>query len=75
MIVVHCMYIYIYIDDCTLHENKQDPCVQVKNNPCVECIITMRLISWNHSRGSETCIVRNVASRAARNVATGQSGV
>jgi hypothetical protein len=28
--------------------------VQVKNKPCLECIVIMCLISWNHSRGSET---------------------
>ncbi len=31
-------------------------CVQVKNKPWVKCIIIMRLISWKHSRGSETTI-------------------
>jgi hypothetical protein len=42
------------LTDCTLHEYKRDPCVQVKNKPCVECIITMRIIPWNHSQGGET---------------------
>jgi hypothetical protein len=28
--------------------------VQVKNKPCVECIIILCLIFWKHSRGSET---------------------
>jgi hypothetical protein len=27
--------------------------VLVKNKLCMECTIIMRLISWNHSRGSE----------------------
>jgi hypothetical protein len=30
--------------------------VQVKNKPCVECILIMRLISWNHTCGSETLV-------------------
>jgi hypothetical protein len=32
-------------------------CVLVKNQPCVVCIIIMRLISWNRSHGSETLIL------------------
>ncbi len=28
--------------------------MQVKNKPCLECIVIMCLISWNHSCGSET---------------------
>jgi hypothetical protein len=28
--------------------------VQVKNKPCVEYTVIMHLISWIHSRGSET---------------------
>ncbi len=33
---------------------KWDFCLQVKNKPCVDYIVIMRLISWIHSRGSET---------------------
>ncbi len=31
-------------------------CVQVKNKPCVKYTTVMRLISWIHTRGSETLI-------------------
>ncbi len=44
---------------------KQDLCVQVKNKPCVEYIIIMRLISWIHSRGSETF---NTAGRTKKSL-------
>ncbi len=50
---VHCVNMINY----TLCEYKRDFYVQVKNKPCVEYTITMRLISWIHSRGSETGIV------------------
>jgi hypothetical protein len=30
--------------DCILCKYKRDPCVQVKNKPCVECTIIMHLI-------------------------------
>ncbi len=30
--------------------------MQVKNKPCVDCTIIMHLISWNHSRVSETLV-------------------
>ncbi len=35
-------------------EHKRDLCVHVKNKPCVEYTVIMPLISWIHSRGSET---------------------
>jgi hypothetical protein len=31
-------------------------CVQVKNKPCMKYTTVMRLISWIHTRGSETDI-------------------
>jgi hypothetical protein len=37
---------------------KTSPYVQVKNKPCAQCSIIIRLISWNHSRGSETVTIR-----------------
>jgi hypothetical protein len=37
---------------------KQDFCVQVKNKPCVEYTVIMRLISWIHSHG-KTVLVNN----------------
>ncbi len=49
-----CLYIVQISTNCSLCKYKRDSCVQVKNKPCVECIIIMRLISWNHSRGSKT---------------------
>jgi hypothetical protein len=36
---------------------KQDLCVHVKNKPCVEYTVIMRLISWIHSHGREKIIV------------------
>jgi hypothetical protein len=50
----------------------------VKNKPCVECTVFVRLISWNPSRGSETVVndadyddeVRISASKKNRATAT-----
>ncbi len=47
---------------------KQDPCVQVKNKPCVEYTIIMRLIPWNHSRGSKTSILYYIFSTVRKNL-------
>jgi ABC-type phosphate/phosphonate transport system ATPase subunit len=41
--------------------------MQVINKPCVECIIIMRLISWNHSRDSETVLLIIHTVQAAGN--------
>jgi hypothetical protein len=46
--------------DCMLCKYIMRFCVQVKNKLCVECTVIMRLISWNHSRGSETVIMRYI---------------
>jgi hypothetical protein len=42
-----------YHDACLVN-TKKIFCLQVKIKLCVEYIIIMRLISWIHSRGSET---------------------
>jgi hypothetical protein len=39
-------------------------CVQVKNKPCVRRTSYMRLISWIHSRGSETILNTSIAGWA-----------
>jgi hypothetical protein len=39
-----------------MYVNINEICVQVKNKPCVECIIIMRLISWKYSRGRKTIL-------------------
>jgi hypothetical protein len=39
---------------------KHDLCVWVKKKPCVELTVIMRLISWIHSRGSETLFLRSM---------------
>jgi hypothetical protein len=61
-----CLYIVQISTNCTLCKYKRDSCVQVKNKPCVECTVIMRLISWNHSHGSETVITllekKNIAN-------------
>ncbi len=45
-----------YYGACLVNTNKIF-CVQVKNKPCVEYTIIMRLISWIHSHSSEIFMV------------------
>jgi hypothetical protein len=45
---------YVNIKICMSCKYKQGFRVQVKNKPCVDYIVIMRLIPWIHSRGSET---------------------
>ncbi len=46
--------VYLLILNYVFCEYKQDFYVQVKNEPCLKYTIVMHLISWIHSRDSET---------------------